>query len=206
MQIIVKKIWHRDADRIGRFFKYHRATISQLKQLGGIYSQTLRCWYFHYTTANYKLISQTFENLVIDNPKHKLISLIGYGAGLRVSEIVTLEWRDILFSKHKIHIKDAKGKKDRMVMLPYSIVSSLDYYRKLYQPSKYVFEGQFAGEPYSIGSAQQVMRAALKKSGLSKKATVHTLRHSFATHLLENGTDIRYIQKFLGHASIKNGY
>jgi site-specific recombinase XerD len=116
---------------------------------------------------------------------------------------VTLEWRDILFSKHKIHIKDAKGKKDRMVMLPYSIVSSLDYYRKLYQPSKYVFEGQFAGEPYSIGSAQQVMRAALKKSGLSKKATVHTLRHSFATHLLENGTDIRYIQKFLGHASIK---
>jgi site-specific recombinase XerD len=139
----------------------------------------------------------------VDNPKHKLILLIGYGAGLRVSEIVTLEWRDILFSEHKIHIKDAKGKKDRMVMLPYSIVSSLDYYRKLYQPSKYVFEGQFAGEPYSIGSAQQVMRAALKKSGLSKKATVHTLRHSFATHLLENGTDIRYIEKFLGHASIK---
>ncbi|CAM3104068.1 tyrosine-type recombinase/integrase [Flavobacterium frigoris] len=139
----------------------------------------------------------------VDNPKHKLLLLIGYGAGLRVSEIVTLEWRDILFSEHKIHIKDAKGKKDRMVMLPYSIVSSLDYYRKLYQPSKYVFEGQYAGEPYSTGSAQQVMRAALKKSGLSKKATVHTLRHSFATHLLESGTDIRYIQKFLGHASIK---
>jgi site-specific recombinase XerD len=203
MQIIVKKIWHRDANRIRLFFRQHCATISQLKQLGGIYSQTLRCWYFDYTTANYKLISQTFENLVIDNPKNKLILLIGYGAELRVSEIVTLEWRDILFSEHKLHIKNAKGKKDRMVMLPYSIVSSLDYYRKLYQPSKYVFEGQFAGEPYSIGSAQQVMRAALKKSGLSKKATVHTLRHSFATHLLENGTDIRYIQKFLGHACIK---
>lgn len=171
--------------------------------MGGIYSQTLRCWYFDYTTANYKLISQTFENLVIDNPKNKLILLIGYGAGLRVSEIVTLEWRDILFSEHKLHIKNAKGKKDRMVMLPYSIVSSLDHYRKLYQPSKYVFEGQFAGEPYSIGSAQQVMRAALKKSGLSKNLTVHTLRHSFATHLLERGTDIRSIQKFLGHASIK---
>jgi site-specific recombinase XerD len=139
----------------------------------------------------------------VDNPKHKLLLLIGYGAGLRVSEIVTLEWRDILFSEHKIHIKNAKGKKDRMVMLPYSILTSLDYYRKLYQPNKYVFEGQYAGEPYSIGSAQQVMRAALKKSGLSKKATVHTLRHSFATHLLESGTDIRYIQKFLGHASIK---
>lgn len=139
----------------------------------------------------------------VDNPKHKLLLLIGYGAGLRVSEIVTLEWRDILFSEHKIHIKNAKGKKDRMVMLPYSIVNSLEMYKKLYQPNKYVFEGQFAGEPYSTGSAQQVMRAALKKSGLSKKATVHTLRHSFATHLLEGGTDIRYIQKFLGHASIK---
>ncbi|MBC5838767.1 tyrosine-type recombinase/integrase [Flavobacterium muglaense] len=139
----------------------------------------------------------------VDNPKHKLLLLIGYGAGLRVSEIVTLEWRDILFSEHKIHIKNAKGKKDRMVMLPYSIVNSLEIYKKLYEPNKYVFEGQFAGEPYSTGSARSVMRQALKKSGLEKKATVHTLRHSFATHLLESGTDIRYIQKFLGHASIK---
>lgn len=140
---------------------------------------------------------------VVDNPKHKLLLLIGYGAGLRVSEIVNLEWRDILFTEHKIHIKNAKGKKDRMVMLPYSIVESLDYYRKLYQPNQYVFEGQFAGEPYSTGSVQAVMRDALKKAGLTKKASVHTLRHSFATHLLESGTDIRYIQKFLGHASIK---
>jgi site-specific recombinase XerD len=140
---------------------------------------------------------------VVDNPKHKLLLLIGYGAGLRVSEIVNLEWRDILFTEHKIHIKNAKGKKDRMVMLPHSIVDSLEHYRKLYQPNQYVFEGQFAGEPYSTGSVQAVMREALKKSGLSKKASVHTLRHSFATHLLEGGTDIRYIQKFLGHASIK---
>ena len=140
---------------------------------------------------------------VVDNPKHKLLLLIGYGAGLRVSEIVTLEWRDILFSEHKIHIRNAKGKKDRLVMLPYSIVSSLEYYRKLYQTKQYIFEGQFAGEPYSCGSVQAVMRDALKKSGLEKKATVHTLRHSFATHLLENGTDIRYIQQFLGHSSIK---
>ncbi|WP_413998206.1 tyrosine-type recombinase/integrase [Flavobacterium sp. W1B] len=140
---------------------------------------------------------------VVDNPKHKLLLLIGYGAGLRVSEIVTLQWQDILFTEHKIHIKNAKGKKDRIVMLPYSIVNTLEYYRKLYQPNHYVFEGQFAGEPYSTGSVQSVMREAIKKSGLSKKATVHTLRHSFATHLLEGGTDIRYIQKFLGHASIK---
>jgi site-specific recombinase XerD len=140
---------------------------------------------------------------VVDNPKHKLLLLIGYGAGLRVSEIVHLKWQDILFSEHKIHISNAKGKKDRMVMLPFSIVESLDIYRQLYNGKHYVFEGQFASEPYSTRSVQQVMREALKKSGLEKKASVHTLRHSFATHLLESGTDIRYIQQFLGHSSIK---
>ena len=139
----------------------------------------------------------------VDNPKHKLLLLIGYGAGLRVSEIVNLKWQDILFEEQKIHIKNAKGKKDRMVMLPYSIVESLKIYRDLYKGKNYVFEGQFAGEPYSVGSVQSVMRNAVKMSGLEKKATVHTLRHSFATHLLENGTDIRYIQQFLGHSSIK---
>lgn len=140
---------------------------------------------------------------VVDNPKHKLLLLIGYGAGLRVSEIVNLKWSDILFEEHKIHIKNAKGMKDRMVMLPYSIVESLKIYREIYKGKHYVFEGQFAGEPYSTRSAQEVMKKALLKSGLEKKATMHTLRHSFATHLLESGTDIRYIQQFLGHSSIK---
>src|SRR6478672_825901 len=140
---------------------------------------------------------------VVDNPKHKLLLLIGYGAGLRVSEIVQLQWKDILFSEYKIHIKNAKGKKDRMVMLPYSIVQSLEIYRQLSNGKQYVFEGLFAGEPYSTGTVQHVMRDALRKSGLEKKATIHTLRHSFATHLLESGTDIRYIQKFLGHSNIK---
>ena len=140
---------------------------------------------------------------VVDNPKHKLLLLIGYGAGLRVSEIVNLKWSDILFAEHKIHIKNAKGMKDRMVMLPYSIVKTLEIYKQTYNGKHYVFEGQFAGEPYSTRSAQIVMKQALQKTGLDKKATMHTLRHSFATHLLENGTDIRYIQQFLGHASIK---
>ena len=90
-----------------------------------------------------------------------------------------------------------------MVMLPLSIIETLKMYRKMTNGKHYVFEGQFAGEPYSARSAQEVLRMALKKTGLEKKATIHTLRHSFATHLLENGTDIRYIQSFLGHASIK---
>jgi site-specific recombinase XerD len=139
----------------------------------------------------------------VENPKHKLLLLIGYGAGLRVSEIVNLKWQDILFTEHKIHIKNAKGMKDRMVMLPFSIVKTLELYKQTYNGKHYVFEGQFASEPYTTRSTQKVMKKALEKSGLSKKATVHTLRHSFATHLLENGTDVRYIQNFLGHSSIK---
>ena len=139
----------------------------------------------------------------VDNPKHKLLLLIGYGAGLRRSEIVTLKWTDILFNEHKIHVKQAKGNKDRMVMLPYSIVAYLQDYRNLYPSDDWVFTGQYKGEALSTRTVQQVMHDAVAKAGLEKKATVHTLRHSFATHLLESGTDIRYIQKLLGHSSIK---
>ena len=139
----------------------------------------------------------------VDNPKHKLLLLIGYGAGLRRSEIVTLKWQDILFEEYKIHVKQTKGNKDRIVMLPYSIVEVLRDYRKLYPNDDWVFAGQYKGEALSGRTVQQVMKNAVTKAGLEKKATVHTLRHSFATHLLEGGTDIRYIQQLLGHSSIK---
>lgn len=139
----------------------------------------------------------------VDNPKHKLLLLLGYGAGLRRSEIVGLKWADILFEEHKIHIKQSKGNKDRMVMLPYSIVTYLKNYRMLYPSDDWVFTGQYKGEALSANTVQAVMRQAVVKAGLEKRATVHTLRHSFATHLLESGTDIRYIQALLGHASLK---
>ena len=139
----------------------------------------------------------------VDNPKHKLLLLLGYGAGLRRSEIVGLRWEDILFDEHKIHIKQSKGNKDRMVMLPYSIVAYLHDYRKLFPSDDWVFTGQYKGEALSTGTVQTIMHNAVVKAGLEKKATVHTLRHSFATHLLEGGTDIRYIQELLGHSSIK---
>lgn len=138
----------------------------------------------------------------IENPKHRLLLLLGYGAGLRLSEIISLQWSDILMAEFKIHIKEAKGRKDRIVMLPYSIVSFLESYRQLYKSNTFVFEGQYKGEMYSARSVQQVMHHAIEKVGLDKKASVHTLRHSFATHLLEAGTDIRYIQGLLGHSSI----
>jgi len=139
----------------------------------------------------------------VDNPKHKLLLLIGYGAGLRRSEIVALKWADILFDEYKIHVKQSKGNKDRMVMLPYSIVAYLQDYRNLYPSDDWVFTGQYKGEALSARTVQQVMHDAVFRAGLEKKATVHTLRHSFATHLLESGTDIRYIQQLLGHSSIK---
>ena len=139
----------------------------------------------------------------VDNPKHKLLLLIGYGAGLRRSEIVTLKWEDILFDEYKIHVKQTKGNKDRIVMLPYSVVSYLQDYRRLYPSDGWVFAGQYKGEALSGRTVQQVMKNAVTKAGLEKKATVHTLRHSFATHLLESGTDIRYIQQLLGHSNIK---
>jgi site-specific recombinase XerD len=139
----------------------------------------------------------------IGNPKQKLALMIAYGAGLRVKEVVTLKWGDILMAEQKIHVKNGKGKKDRLVMLPWSVMVMLDNYRSLYPGNDYVFAGQFAGAHYSTGSVQKVMAAALEKSGLSKKGSVHSLRHSFATHLIEAGTDVRYIQELLGHSSIK---
>lgn len=138
----------------------------------------------------------------IENPKHRLMLLLGYGAGLRVSEIVGLRWSDILIPEFKIHVKEAKGRKDRIVMLPYSVVSYLEHYRQLYKGDGWVFEGFYKGETYSTRTVQQVMQRAIAKAGLDKKASVHTLRHSFATHLLEAGTDIRYIQNLLGHTNI----
>jgi len=139
----------------------------------------------------------------ISNPKHKLVIMLAYGTGLRRSELVTLKWDDVLWDEYKIHVKSGKGNKDRMVMLPYSAVAALQSYRDLYKSKEYIFEGQYKGEPYSTGSVQQVMRQAVARSGITKKASVHTLRHSFATHLLEAGTDLRFIQALLGHSSVK---
>lgn len=137
------------------------------------------------------------------NPKHKLLLLLGYGAGLRLSELIHLRWEDILLAEFKIVVRQGKGNKDRMVMLPYSIVHFLEQYRSLYPSEGWVFEGQHKGEPLSSRTVQNVMRQGVERAGLSKKASVHTLRHSFATHLLEGGTDLRYIQALLGHKNIK---
>ncbi len=138
----------------------------------------------------------------IHNLKHKAIISLIYGAGLRISEAVEMKINDIDSKRMLIRIRQSKGKKDRYVMLPENLLLLLRQYYKEYKPKEYLFEGQ-KGNKYSSRSIQAMFRQALKHSNITKKVTVHTLRHSFATHLLEAGTDIRIIQQLLGHSSIK---
>lgn len=138
----------------------------------------------------------------IENLKHKTILSLIYSAGLRLSEVVELKVKDIDSKRMLIKIVQSKGRKDRYVMLSEKILLLLRDYYKEYKPKEYIFEGQKA-DKYSNRSVQAIFKDALKKANIKKSASVHTLRHSFATHLLEAGTDIRVIQQLLGHSSIK---
>ncbi|MFM2386030.1 MAG: hypothetical protein RL660_787 [Bacteroidota bacterium] len=138
---------------------------------------------------------------VIDNPKHKLMLQLVYGMGLRVSEIIALKLEHINSADMQVLIANAKGKKDRMVNLPYTLLNDLREYYKLYRPQVYLFEGQVGGQ-YSARSAQQVFKTAMLKAGINKTIGIHGLRHSYATHLLQAGTDISFIQQLLGHTNI----
>jgi len=145
-------------------------------------------------------IKRLFE--AVSNPKHSLMLKLCYGMGLRVSEIVNLKITDIDSGNMQVLLEQAKGKKDRYVNLPESILDELRSYYKEYKPKKYLFEGQNGGK-YSIRSAQNVFKSAMVKAKINKDIGIHGLRNSFATHLLENGTDISYIQSLLGHNDIK---
>lgn len=139
---------------------------------------------------------------VTDNLKHKTIILICYSSGMRLSEITNLKVADIDSQRMQISIKSAKGNKDRYTLLSEKLLPILrDYYVK-YKPTEYLFEGVNGGQ-YSERSVQNLVKEAMQKAKIIKEASVHTLRHSFATHLLENGTDLRYIQSLLGHSSSK---
>jgi site-specific recombinase XerD len=137
--------------------------------------------------------------------KHKAILFTAYSAGLRVSEIVNLQWKHIDRQRGQILIEQAKGKKDRYVTLSPVLEDILiAYYRNCkVKPVTYVFESDVPGQPYSARSAQAVFQQSKQKAGISKEVGFHSLRHSFATHLLEKGTDVRFIQELLGHFSIR---
>lgn len=138
----------------------------------------------------------------IKNIKHKCIISLIYSAGLRRSELINLKIEDIDSKRMMIHIKAGKGKKDRYSILSQTILSDLRIYFKIYKPKTFLFEGPKA-TPYSPSSISCILKRAVKKVGIRKKVTPHTLRHSFATHLLEDGVDLRYIQTLLGHSSSK---
>lgn len=138
----------------------------------------------------------------INNLKHLLMLKLCYGMGLRVSEIVNLKITDIDSNSMQVLVSQAKGKKDRYVNLPQSVLELLRSYYKEYKPKKYLFEGQRGGI-YAVRSLQAVFKKALRAANINKEVGIHSLRHSYATHLLQSGVDISFIKELLGHNNIK---
>lgn len=145
-----------------------------------------------------KLILNAHSNI-----KHKMMLSLIYSCGLRCGELLALQPVHIDSKRNIVLLKNAKGKKDRIAPLSPKILDLLREYYKMYKPITFLFEGSIPGEPYSEKSLQSVLKQALKKVGIKKPVSLHWLRHSYATHLLESGTDLRYIQELLGHSSSK---
>lgn len=137
------------------------------------------------------------------NLKHRTCLCLGYSAGLRISELSHLMPEDIDRSRMQVRVYHGKGPKTRYVPLAKNIQVLLDEYQRFYSTRKYLFEGQNPGLPIATTTVGVVFRNALKQSGIKKKATFHTLRHSYATHLLEQGVNLKVIQQLLGHTSLK---
>jgi len=139
----------------------------------------------------------------VDNIKHKAILMLVYSAGLRVGEVVKLKPEDIDSKRKFVFVKGAKGRKDRYTLLSEAALKALREYWKEYKPTKWLFPGPDKERHITIRSAQRIFEMACERAGVKKEVTIHSLRHSFATHLLENGIDLRYIQELLGHKSSK---
>lgn len=139
----------------------------------------------------------------VANVKHRAILMLTYSAGLRVSEVVKLSIEDIDTQRQLIHIKGAKGRKDRCTILSEVALESLKEYWSEYKPEKWLFSGAEDGRHISTRTVQAIFEQAKEKASVRKDVTIHSLRHSFATHLLEGGTDLRYIQELLGHKKSK---
>ena len=135
----------------------------------------------------------------VANLRYRLLLQTAYAAGLRVSEVVGLQVGDIDAARMLLHIRCAKGHKDRLVPLSALLLQRLRDYWRRYRPQRWLFPGQTPTRPLSIGQVQRICRQAMRDAGITKKASMHTLRHSYATHLLESGTDLATLQKLLGH-------
>jgi integrase/recombinase XerD len=138
----------------------------------------------------------------VKNMKHRVLLMTIYSAGLRIGEACRLKIKDIDSGRMRLIVRDGKGHKDREVILSRKLLVVLREYFGFYQPEVYLFNGRTPGMPYSISSTKQVFGRALRASKINKKACTHTLRHSYATHLMDKGIDVRIIQSLLGHKSI----
>ena len=138
----------------------------------------------------------------VKNKKHKLLTALAYGSGLRISEVISLRAGDVDLKGLTVHVKGGKGKKDRITIFSKKLIRELKERIKGKTGNDLLFESERGGK-LSTRTAQVVFSAALRRAGIKKRATFHSLRHSFATHLLENGTDIRYVQELLGHSNIR---
>lgn len=138
----------------------------------------------------------------IKNLKHKLIISLAYGAGLRVNEVISLKVKDINLDELTVHLKDTKGKKDRLTIIPESIRNDIKILISEKSLDEIVFASERGGK-LTERTAQKIFENGMKKAGIKKDATFHSLRHSFATHLLENSVDVRYVQELLGHSNIR---
>lgn len=139
---------------------------------------------------------------VCENLKHKVILTLLYSCGLRVSELINLQWSNIDRSRMIINILNGKGKKDRQVMLPEVVIPLLEKYWHQYKTKTYILSGQFS-DKYSAKSVSEVLKQLAKKAKINKKVWTHQMRHNCFTHMVENGTDINLIQKLAGHNSVK---
>jgi len=146
-------------------------------------------------------VKKLFEVTV--NVKHKTALMVAYSCGMRVSEVATLKIRDIDDARGMVIIRQGKGRKDRISSLSERLSKQLDIYRELYFPVEYLFENPMRNGPITERTLQKVFTDACEKAGIKKALSFHSLRHSFATHLLEAGVDLRYIQELLGHANSK---
>ena len=200
-------LWKVQKHKIG--ISHQRMIIASIdKFYTSVYSKKLNIKHLYparksYYLPNYLTIDEVkklFGQVV--NIKHKCIIKLLYGSGLRLSELLHLKVTDIDFKSMIIHVRNSKDNIDRVVMLSKSLLEELRIYFIKHKPLDYLFEGQ-SGGMYSPKSVQVIVKNAASKAGIKKKVTPHTLRHSFATHLLEAGTDIRFIQQLLGHSSIK---
>ncbi|MCB1168003.1 MAG: tyrosine-type recombinase/integrase [Leptospiraceae bacterium] len=136
------------------------------------------------------------------NIKHRALLTLTYSAGLRVSEVVSLRVTDLDFNRGVIIVRSGKGRKDRLTLFSQSAQSTILEYLKLHRPGRWLFEGT-TGRPMHVRSAEKIFQIARQRAGIDKKVPIHGLRHAFATHLLEQGIDLRYIQQLLGHASTR---